>query len=415
MDRSYESAFTLVRPAVGPVSEHLGAFVTSLIAKQYSGAVVYIKTLQAVAFDRWLHKHRMALVDFDEDLIARYQRRHARRSRPRRLDTRRRELCVVAQLLHFLREQGVCNGPHRVAVPADDIATDFAHYLRDERGLSEATIHTFTTEARRFLIARFAGGQVWLRRVRPADVIAFVQDQSKRRKPAIMKGVVTALRSFFRYAQYRGETGAALVASVPSVASWVATPPLPKAIAPEHAKRAIDSCDRGTAVGRRDRAVLLLLARLGLRACEIIRMTLDDIDWDNGYLKVHGKGRHEGLLPLPRDVGEAIATYLKDGRPTSEDRYLFQRSQAPIRGLQGSSAIFSIVNYAIRRAKVDAPHRGTHQFRHALAVNMLKRGASLPEIGEVLRHRSPASTAIYARVDVQALRELAMAWPGGAK
>jgi integrase/recombinase XerD len=118
---------------------------------------------------------------------------------------------------------------------------------------------------------------------------------------------------------------------------------------------------------------------------------------------------------VPADVGKAIAAYLKHGRPTSEDRYLFQRSQAPIRGLQGSAAIFAIVNYALRRAKVDAPHRGTHQFRHALAVNMLKRGASLPEIGEVLRHRSPQSTAIYAKVDVDALRELALAWPGGAQ
>jgi integrase/recombinase XerD len=416
MDRSYESAFALVRPAVGPVSEHLGAFVTSLIAKQYSVAVVYIKTQQAVAFDRWFHKHRTVLAAFDEGLIARYQRRHSRRSRARRLDTRRRELCVAAQLLHFLREQGVCKWPQPVAVPADDTATDFAHYLRDERGLTEATIQTFTREARQFLKARFASGQVRLRRVRPADVIAFVQDQSKHRKPVVMKSVVTALRSFFRYAQYRGETGAALVASVPSVASWVATPPVPCAISPEHAKHAIESCNRSTAVGRRDRAVLLLLARLGLRACEIIRMTLDDIDWDNGYLKVHGKGRYEGLLPLPRDVGEAIAAYLRDGRPTSEDRHLFLRSHAPIRGLkEGSDAIGSIVKYALGRAKIDAPHRGTHQFRHALAVNMLKRGASLPEIGEVLRHRSPVSTAIYARVDIQALQELAMAWPGGAR
>jgi len=415
MDRSYESAFALVRPAGGPVSEHLGAFVTSLIAKQYAVACVYIKTQQAVAFDRWLDKHRVALADLDECLIARYQRRYSRRRRARRLDTRRRELCVVAQLLHFLREQGVCKWPHPVAVPADDTAIGFGRYLQDERGLTETTIRTFTTEAQQFLKARFASGQVHLRRVRPAEVIAFVQAQSKHRKPAVMKSVVTALRSFFRYAQYRGEVGAALVASVPSVASWVVTPPLPSAISPEHAKHAIESCDRGTAVGRRDRAVLLLLARLGLRACEIIRLMLDDIDWDNGYLKVHGKGRHECLLPLPADVGDAIAAYLKDGRRISEDRHLFQRSQAPIRGLKGSSAIFSIVNYAIRRAKVDAPHRGTHQFRHALAVNMLKRGASLPEIGEVLRHRSPESTAIYARVDIQALRELALAWPGGTR
>ncbi len=415
MERSYESAVALVRPAVGPVSGHLGAFVASLIAKHYSINCVYIKTQQALAFDRWLDKRCVALGDLDEGHIVRYQRRHSRRSRSRRVETRHRELCVVGQLLRFLREQGVCKWPRSDTLPADDTAAGFERYLRDERGLADVTIRRCTTTARQFLTARFGSGQVHLRAVRAADVIEFVQDQSERMQPAVLKNVVTALRSFFRYAQYRGEAGAELVASVPAVATWSATPPLPRAISAEHAQRAIESCDRGTAVGRRDRAVLLLLARLGLRACEVLRVLLDDIDWGDGYLRVRGKGRHECLLPLPADVGEAIAAYLEDGRPTSEDRHLFLRSLAPIRGLKGSGAIFSIVNYALRRAKVDAPHRGAHQFRHALAVRMLQHGASLPEIGEVLRHRSPQSTATYAKVDVQALRALALAWPGGAR
>jgi site-specific recombinase XerD len=191
---------------------------------------------------------------------------------------------------------------------------------------------------------------------------------------------------------------------------------LPKAISADHAQRALESCDRGTAVSRRDRAVLLLLARLGLRTCEILRLLLDDIDWDQGHVRIRGKGGRQCLLPLPTDVGEAIAAYLQDGRPVSADRHVFLRSHAPIRGLmEGSDAIGSIVRYALRRAKVDAPHRGAHQFRHALAVCLLQRGASLSEIGEVLRHRSPQSTAIYATIDVEALRALALAWPGGAR
>jgi site-specific recombinase XerD len=169
-------------------------------------------------------------------------------------------------------------------------------------------------------------------------------------------------------------------------------------------------------VGLRDRAVLLLLARLGLRAVEIVRLMLDDIDWDHAQLRVRGKGGRESLLPLTVDVGEAIAAYLEHGRPTSQDRHLFLRSVAPIRGLmEGSDGIGSIVRYALNRAKVDAPHRGSHQFRHALAVHMLQVGASLPEIGQVLRHRSPQSTSIYAKVDLTALRALAMTWPGGAR
>ena len=219
-----------------------------------------------------------------------------------------------------------------------------------------------------------------------------------------------------RFGAFRGDVCAGLSAGVPSVATWTTTPPIPKAIAAEHAQRAIDSCDRLTVVGQRDRAVLLLLARLGLRACEIIRLTLDDIDWDQSQLRIRGKGGRQSLLPLPADVGSAIAEYLQQGRPVCEDRPVFLRSLAPIRALlDGSDGVGSIVNYALARAKVDAPHRGSHQFRHALAAHMLRQGASLPEIGQVLRHRSPQTTSIYAKVDLEALRTLAIAWPGGAR
>jgi site-specific recombinase XerD len=227
---------------------------------------------------------------------------------------------------------------------------------------------------------------------------------------------VNALRSFLRYAQYRGEVVAELAAAVPAVAAWATTPALPKAISPEHSQRAIDSCNPSTGAGLRDRAVLLLLARLGLRAHEIIALQLEDCDWDGGHLRVRSKCRREQLLPIPADVGAAIAAYLRQGRPPSQSRHLFLRSMAPIRGLMpGSDAIGTIVRHALQRAGVDAPHRGSHQFRHALAVRMLQRGASLTEIGEVLRHQSPQTTSIYARVDIGALRPLAQPWPGGAR
>jgi site-specific recombinase XerD len=318
-------------------------------------------------------------------------------------------------LLCFLRQQGACVEACAEDVPAYGVAADFAHHLRHECGLADSTVSHFTWRARQFLVARFGRGPVDVCALQAADVIEFVQHQSKRMQPQSVMTVVTGLRSFLRYAQYRGEVGAGLVASVPSVAAWSATPKLPRAISAEHARRAIESCDRDTAVGQRDRAALLLLAQLGLRACEILRLRLDDIDWDQGYIRVRGKGGRQDLLPLPADAGEAIAAYLQHGRPASEDRHLFLRSAAPIRGLkEGSGGIGSIVRCALRRAKVDAPHYGSHQFRHALAVRMLRHGASLPEIGEVLRHRSPQSTAIYATVDVEALRSLARAWPGGA-
>ncbi len=252
--------------------------------------------------------------------------------------------------------------------------------------------------------------------MRADEVIEFVRHEAKRLRPPATKCVVNAMRSFLRYAQFRGDVAPELVAAVPAVAAWTTTPQLPKAIAPEHAQLAIDSCDVDTATGLRDRAVLLILARLGLRAQEIIALQLGDCDWDRGLLQVRGKGGRVGVLPMPVDVGQAIAAYLERGRPLTVDRHLFLRSKAPIRGLRpGGGGVGSIVCGALRRAKVDAPHRGSHQFRHALAVRMLQGGASLQEIGEVLRHRSPQSSSIYARVDLEALRPLALPRPGGAR
>jgi len=414
MESSYESATALGGRAAGPLADHLDPFVASLIEQQYAANVVYIKAMHALAFDRWLAKRGMALTDLSEVHIKQYQRR--RRHRSIRAETRRRECCDVTQLLRFLRRDGGCKAAQVDSTPAEDIAAAFEHYLQHRQGLATTTIKRYRRIASQFIDERFGRGEVDLRMLGTGDVIDFVQHQSTRMKPPATKCVVTALRSFLRYSQYRGEIASNLVAAVPAVATWTTTPPLPRAISPEHAQRAIDSCDRRTSLGLRDRAVLLLLARLGLRAHEIIALKLEDCDWDSGCLRVHGKGGHERLLPMPVDVGEAIAAYLERGRPASKDRHLFLRAMAPIRGfLPGSYAIGSIVRYALRRARVDAPHAGSHQFRHALAVRMLERGASLAEIGEVLGHRSPQTTSLYARVDIDSLRSLAPPWPEGAR
>lgn len=416
MKSSYESATALVGRAAGPLADHLGPFVASLVEQQYAASVVYIKARHALSFDRWLSKRRVALTALGEVHIEQYQRRRRRRHRSIRAETRRREWSEVTQLLQFLRVHGVCEAARVDCTPTDNLAAGFGKYLQHQQGLATTTIKRYRTVAWQFLHERFGRGEVDLRALRAFDAIGFVQRQAKRMEPPALKGVVNAMRSFLRYAQYLGEIELELVAAVPAVAAWATTPSLPRAISPEHAQRAIDSCDRRTSLGLRDHAVLLLLARLGLRAHEIIALQLEDCDWDSGCLRVHGKAGRERLLPMPADVGEAIAAYLKRGRPASKDRHLFLRSMAPIRGFKpGSYAIGSIVRYTLRRAKVDAPHSGSHQFRHALAVRMLKRGASLGEIGEVLGHRSPQTTSIYARVDVSSLRSLALPWPGGAR
>ncbi len=415
MEYSYEIADARVRTIGSTSAEHLCTFVTWLGIQQYSASYACIVARHALAFGRWCEGRGIDVEVLTDNHIERFQRSRARR-RSRRIETRRQERNALALLLVFLRERGLCTATALCTTAVDRVVTDFAQHLQRNQGLAAATVETYTRVAGQFLVWRFGQAEIGLHDLRPSDPIAFIRQESKRMAPPAVKCVANALRSFLRFCEFRGEVPAGLAVSVPAVATWTTTPPIPKGIAAEHAQRAIDSCNRSTSVGLRDRAVLLLLARIGLRACEVIRLTLDDIDWDQAQLRIHGKGGRQGLLPLPADVGTAIAAYLQHGRPTCGDRHLFLRSMAPIRGLlDGSDGVGSIVRYALKRAKVDAPHRGSHQFRHALAAQMLRQGASLHEIGQVLRHRSPQTTSVYAKVDLDALRTVVMPWPGSAR
>ena len=190
---------------------------------------------------------------------------------------------------------------------------------------------------------------------------------------------------------------------------------IPRAITPNHLHAIFAHCPRDTPIGLRDYAILLLLARLGLRSSEIVSLTLDSIDWEVSSIVVAGKGNQVATLPLPSEVGEAIADYLRHGRPTTDNRTLFLRTLAPIRALGAQQTVATIVGAAIRRAGIKTRYRGAHQFRHALAADMLRHGATLSEIGSVLRHRHAKTTGIYAKVDFAALRPLSLPWPGGAK
>jgi site-specific recombinase XerD len=405
----------LARSATGPLSPHLESFITSLIGQQYAVVCVRAKSWHAAAFDAWLAEQDIKLADVRDDHIKQF---HCRSYIPRsncRAAPRCHEVSALRQLLRYMRERGLCAPTPATVIPADELVASFEEFLLRDRGLSAGSMHYYRTHTRDFLVHRFGAGQIDLGTLCANDIIGFVLERARQTRPGAMKLVITALRAFLRYAQFRGQIEAALMDVVPAVAAWSTTPPLPRAISVEHATRAIDSCDRNTVVGLRDRAILLLLARLGLRGGEVVTLRLGDIDWDASRLRVRGKNSRECLMPMPLDVGEAIAQYLLRGRPSSDDRHLFLRTCAPVKGLlPGADGVGSIVRRALARAGVDAPHKGAHQFRHALAVSMLKGGASLPEIGEVLRHRCPISTSIYAKVDVASLRSLALPWPGGA-
>ncbi len=223
--------------------------------------------------------------------------------------------------------------------------------------------------------------------------------------------MVTVLRSFLRFLLQSKEIPDDLATFVPTVADWRLSS-VPQYLGPDEVERVLSACDQSRRVGLRDHAIILFLARLGLRAGEIVAMELDDIDWRSGEITVRGKGSQLDCLPLPSEVGESLTRYLKEARPASRTRRVFIRMKAPLIGFSGPAAVSTLVRRALDRAALRPAKKGAHLLRHSLATRMLGEGASMAEIGDVLRHRAAATTEIYAKVNLTALRTLARAWPG---
>jgi integrase/recombinase XerD len=311
----------------------------------------------------------------------------------------------LAPLLGYLRSAGVVPGPARAARPgaAELLLERYRAYLVAERGLAASTVGYYLAEARLFLAA--AGPD--LDGLVAAAVTDFVRQQCCRRGTGSAKILVTALRSLLRFLHLEGVIAGPLAGAVPAVAGWRGGS-LPRGLGWDQVTCLLGSCDRSAVTGRRDLAVLTLLARLGLRAGEVAALELGDIDWRAGELVVRGKGRREERLPLPADVGEVIAGYLRDGRGAGDCRSVFLSVRAPYGGVS-ADAVKAIVRSACLRAGL--PPAGAHRLRHTAATRMLQAGAPLAEVGQVLRHRAASTTAIYAKVDHGALRELARPWP----
>lgn len=400
----------LARVPEGPLAPYLAPFATSLQQQGYARGYVHRQVRLAAGFSRWFKQRDVRLRCLTADHAAQYLQWRHRRRRPYPGDS-----AALDHVLEFLRAERVLPAAKPApspGTPAGAWVQAYAQYLREHRGLAEATVINYAPFIDRFLTDRFGTGPVELARLEASDVVGFVQHQARRLQLKRAKLLTTALRSFLHYVRYRGAIHVDLAAVVPCVPSW-SQPAIPRGIAPEQVRRLLSHIDCGTAVGRRDYAILLLLARLGLRAGEVVRLELEDIDWADGSLRVHGKRGHRRHLPLPTEVGEALAAYLQDGRPRSASRRVFLRARAPVRGFLGQCAVGSIVRHALRRAGIEAPTSGAHQFRHGLATEMLRHGASLVQIGDLLGHQSPQTTTIYTKVDLDGLRSLALPWPGG--
>jgi site-specific recombinase XerD len=402
----------LSRPLEGPLAVHIGSFAGWLSEQGYAFGSLRRQVLIAACFSRWLGEKGVRLRVVSSEHAVQYLRYRARR-----VQIHQGDAAALRYLIAFLNRLEVTPAETIAAPrpnPVEQCAREFERYLREERVLATATIINYMPHIRGFLKHRFGKGTVKLSRLCAGDVVGFVRRQAPRLHPKRSKLLTTALRSFLQYARYCGEVTADLAAAVPVVPNWSRTG-LPRAITAEQVRQLLVSINRRSAIGRRDYAILLLLARLGLRSSEVAFLDLDDIDWNVGKLSVRGKKGHRTELPLMPEVGKAIAAYLRRGRPKSASRRVFLRAKAPLRGFQGASGVGSVVRHSLKRANVKAPTHGAHQFRHGLATEMLRQGASLGEIGELLRHRHPQTTTIYAKVDINALRTLALPWPGGVR
>jgi site-specific recombinase XerD len=392
----------------GPLASPLEAYAQRLHEDGYATHSGFVQLRLLGCFNRWLGRKGLSSEEVDAATIEQYLRGRAQSRKLRKGDS-----VALFRLLTMLRPEGsgVTAPP---PTPVDAALGHFQQYLRQERSLSEATVINYTPVARSFLSERFPKGALHFQQITAADITTFVQRQAtlitSKRAPL----VVTALRSFLRYLFHRGIVPVDLAACVPTIATWSLSN-VPRFLAGEQIQKILGSCDKETAIGKRDYALLLLLARLGLRAGEVVALTLDDFDWEAGLVTVRGKGKRAAQMPVPSEVGTAIADYLSTGRPRCSSRRVFIRAKAPLTGFANSIAICSLVDRAMERAGVESEYRGSHVFRHSLATGMLNHGASLDEIGDLLRHRRPDTTRIYAKVDLVSLRSIALPWPGGSR
>ena len=388
----------------GPLAGFADGFRVDLIERGYSLWRAQEQLYLLAHVGRWMEAERLELAGLTPANLERYfvwRRREGYRKSLSPLSLRR--------LLGYLGGLGVLPADDAVPSPVDDLLAEYRRYLLQERGVAGRTVELYEPVARLFLSGRSEPLADDLARLSGGEVNKFVLREARRRS-ARSAEVVTALRALLRFLFAQGVIAEPLAASVPSVACR--REDLPRGIAAGQVRLLLDSCDRCTRVGRRDYAIVLLLSRLGLRCGEVAGLDLEDVDWRASELVVRGKGSRIDRLPLPSDVGEALADHLRDGRPRGFGRAVFLHAHAPLTRLSPGN-VSDVVKRACKRAGI--ARVGAHRLRHTVASELLSRGAGLVEIGQVLRHQDFRTTGLYAKVDRQALSRLALPWPGSER
>lgn len=387
-------------PVEGPLGPFVDGFVAYLVEQGHSHRSVLGHVRRVRHMSCWMTAEGLGVAQLTPMRVERFLAERRRQGQAVMISPR-----GSRPLLEYLEGLGVLPAEDRVRSSAEMLLEEFRAYLLRERGLQASTAALYESAARLFLaqLAEPLGDA--LARLTAAEITAFVLDRSRRGSVTTASTVVCALRALLAFLHLRGDTPRSLVSVVPSVARRARL--LPRGLGAAEVALLFESCDRDSVLGRRDLAVLTLLARLGLRAGEVAGLRVDDVDWRAGEIVVVGKGPRLERMPLPHDVGEALVDYLRD-RPRVGCRALFLRSKAPLVGL----ASVGVTGIVVRAgARVGLAPIGAHRLRHTAATELLRAGASLPDIGQVLRHRRLQSTAIYARVDRVQLKPLALPWP----
>lgn len=405
----FESAARVQGLREGPAGALLEAFAHALVRDGYAALTTRRHLRAAEHFVHWADRTGLPVTGAMAPALVRFGRHLQRAGRcPHFGHTFRVEILHGARLfLTQLQDAGLIDRSTMDSVVTPSLIAEFRQWMQQQRGTCESTLSNYEVHLRKLLTDVGEDPSTWDAR----SLRQFVLEGSRTYGWAAAKKRTTALRMLLRFLIADGRCASGLDGAIPVLVHRRLSS-LPRYLSADDVERVIASCDRASAVGQRDRAILLLLARLGLRAGDVVHLRLRDIDWKAAWVHVVGKGRRETRLPLTQELGDALVTYLRRSRPTTDTDVVFVRARAPFRAFRSHCAVSVIVDRAFARAGVTRPSRGAaHLLRHSVAASMLRHGASLQDVATLLRHRSVTTTEIYAKVDVTALRMIAQPWP----
>ena len=396
----------------GPLEPFLEELLCNFLDKGYPKHTLRARFGVIVKLSKWLIEHNIELCNFNENQFNNFINYRSKQTNI----TRRGEMVTLKALIHLLQQKGIILKPKQESKSeyknkeVEKILEEFTQYLKNERGLAPSTISKHNYYTRFFLDELFRTTPISIDKISIKNINSFILKKIDLKNFSSHISIIDSLRSFFRFLFIYKKIPINIAAAIQRYADFKNNN-LPYFLTSKELKHLLNSCNGETDKQKRNYAILLLLSKLGLRACEIIRLTLDDVDWKNGEIIINGKNNKKNRLPLLKDIGEALAIYIKNIRPLRSSRQIFFRCRPPIKPLKNSTAISCIVSRALKSANLDPLKKGAHLLRHTFATESLRKGMSLSDIGQILRHQQIDTTAIYAKVDFAKLELITKSWP----